>query len=155
MICPIKSGAFRHEESFKSTPGASKYHKRWVFDILLPILTPSGKNDRKYISPTSKDTEFYADFESDVGFCLYCLFDYFLDKVFLVYFRFFFGGRGSLALWSLLSLCLFVPYSFGALARARAPVPWGSAACGASHYICLTGFKHLAFSQSALFWSEV
>ena len=28
MICPIKSGAFGHEELFKNTPGASNYHKR-------------------------------------------------------------------------------------------------------------------------------
>ena len=35
MICPIKSGAFRYEVSFKNTPGAWKYHKRLVFDILL------------------------------------------------------------------------------------------------------------------------
>ncbi len=130
MICPIESEAFRHEESFKSTPGASTYHKRLVFDILLSILTPSGKNDRKDFSPRPKDAELYADFESDVGFCLYCLFDYFFvwTSYFFAFFICFICGC-----LALLSLCLLVPYSLGALARARAPVPWGSAACGANH----------------------
>ena len=52
------------------------------------MLTPSGKMIEK-MSPTSKDAEFYADVESDVGFCLYCLFDYFFDKIHFRIFRIF------------------------------------------------------------------
>ena len=39
MICPIKSGAFGHEELFENTPGASNYHKRLVFDVLFAFFT--------------------------------------------------------------------------------------------------------------------
>ena len=44
-----------------------------LFDILLSILTPSGTNDRKQMSPRSKDPGFYDGFESDVVFCSNCL----------------------------------------------------------------------------------
>ena len=100
MICPIKSEAFRHEESFESTPGASKYHCRF--------LTPSGTNVGNML-PRSKDAEFYAGFESDVGLSLHCLFDYLLDKIFFGIFTFSFCSLVPFVTLVPLSLTLLEP----------------------------------------------
>ena len=78
MIWPINNEAFWHEESFENAPGAQHHHQILVFDISLssfdphPSLPPKWQN---YILPMSKDAGFYADFESDVGFWKYCVFD--------------------------------------------------------------------------------
>ena len=55
----------------------------------------------------------------------------FLDNMFFLYVLSF----SILVFGQVCRFSSYAPYSFGALARARAPMPWGSAACGASPYI--------------------